>query len=247
MPDFSLLRERMVDAQLACRGIQDCYVMAAMGKVPREAFVAAALEEFAYADAPLPIDAEQTISQPYVVALMIEAAAVEPGDRVLEVGAGSGYAAAVLSQIANVVYAIERHPSLLEAARARFARLGYDNIEIRGGDGTLGWAQAAPFDAILVSAGGPKVPRALTRQLAIGGRLVIPVGARGRKQSLLRLTRTDEATFKEENLGSVMFVPLIGKGGWPEGGALHNRPRRRVRSRLAQADRRPGRSLARRH
>ena len=229
MPDFSLLRERMVDAQLACRGIQDCYVMAAMGKVPREAFVAAALEEFAYADAPLPIDAEQTISQPYDVALMIEAAAVEPGDRVLEVGAGSGYAAAVLSQIANVVYAIERHPSLLEAARARFARLGYDNIEIRGGDGTLGWAQAAPFDAILVSAGGPKVPRALKRQLAIGGRLVIPVGARGRKQSLLRLTRTDEATFKEENLGSVMFVPLIGKGGWPEGGALHNRPRRRVR------------------
>jgi len=135
LPDFALLRERMINAQLAGRGIQDRYVMAAMGKVPREAFVAAALEEFAYADVPLPIDEEQTISQPHVVALMIEAAAVEPGDRVLEVGAGSGYAAAVLSQIANVVYAIERHPSLLEAARARLARLGYDNIEIRGGDG----------------------------------------------------------------------------------------------------------------
>ncbi|HEU0061559.1 MAG TPA: protein-L-isoaspartate(D-aspartate) O-methyltransferase [Hyphomicrobiaceae bacterium] len=227
MSDFSLLRERMIDAQLARRGIQDRYVIAAMGKVPREVFVAAALEEFAYADAPLPIGEEQTISQPYVVALMIEAAAVEPGDCVLEVGAGSGYAAAVLSQIANAVYAIERHPSLVEAARARFARLGYDNIEIRVGDGTLGWAQAAPFDAILVSAGGPKVPPALKQQLAIGGRLVIPVGECGRRQSLLRVTRTAEAAFEEENLGSVKFVPLIGKGGWPEGGGPQQRRRRR--------------------
>jgi protein-L-isoaspartate(D-aspartate) O-methyltransferase len=217
----------MIDAQLARRGIQDRYVIAAMGKVPREVFVAAALEEFAYADAPLPIGEEQTISQPYVVALMIEAAAVEPGDCVLEVGAGSGYAAAVLSQIANAVYAIERHPSLVEAARARFARLGYDNIEIRVGDGTLGWAQAAPFDAILVSAGGPKVPPALKQQLAIGGRLVIPVGECGRRQSLLRVTRTAEAAFEEENLGSVKFVPLIGKGGWPEGGGPQQRRRRR--------------------
>ena len=227
MSDFSRLRERMIDAQLARRGIQDRYVIAAMGKVPREVFVAAALEEFAYADAPLPIGEEQTISQPYVVALMIEAAAVEPGDCVLEVGAGSGYAAAVLSQIANAVYAIERHPSLVEAARARFARLGYENIEIRVGDGTLGWAQAGPFDAILVSAGGPNVPPALKQQLAIGGRLVIPVGECGRRQSLLRVTRTAEAAFEEENLGSVMFVPLIGKGGWPEGGGPPQRRRRR--------------------
>jgi protein-L-isoaspartate(D-aspartate) O-methyltransferase len=219
----------MVDAQLARRGIQDRYVIAAMGKVPREAFVAAALEEFAYADTPLPIGEEQTISQPYVVALMIEAAAVRPGGRVLEVGAGSGYAAAVLSQIANAVYAIERHPSLVEAARARFARLGYDNVEIRVGDGTLGWPHAAPFDAILVSAGGPKVPPALKQQLAIGGRLVIPVGAFGRRQNLLRVTRTAEAAFEEENLGSVKFVPLIGKGGWPEGGGPADRQRRRVR------------------
>ena len=229
MPDLSPLRERMVDAQLARRGIQDRYVIAAMGKVPREAFVTAALEEFAYADTPLPIGEDQTISQPYVVALMIEAAAVRPGDRVLEVGAGSGYAAAVLSQIANAVYAIERHPSLVEAARARFARLGYDNVEIRVGDGTLGWAHAAPFDAILVSAGGRKVPLALKQQLAIGGRLVIPVGAFGRRQKLLRVTRTAEAAFEEENFGSVKFVPLIGKGGWPEGGGPADRPRRRVR------------------
>ena len=220
----------MVDAQLVRRGIQDCYVIAAMGKVPREAFVPASLEEFAYADAPLPIGEEQTISQPYVVALMIEAAAVKPGDRVLEVGAGSGYAAAVLSQIANVVYAIERHPSLVKAAHARFARLGYDNLEIRLGDGTLGWPQVAPFDAILVSAGGPKVPCTLKQQLAIGGRLVIPVGASGCRQNLLRVTRTAEAEFEEESLGSVKFVPLIGKGGWPEGGGREVRRRGRGRT-----------------
>jgi protein-L-isoaspartate(D-aspartate) O-methyltransferase len=135
MPDLSPLRQCMVVAQLAHRGIQDRYVIAAMGKIPGEAFVAAALEEFAYADVPLPIGEEQTISQPYVVALIIEAAAVRPGDRVLEVGAGSGYAAAVLSQIAHAVYAIERHRSLVQAARARFARLGYDNVEIRVGTG----------------------------------------------------------------------------------------------------------------
>jgi protein-L-isoaspartate(D-aspartate) O-methyltransferase len=226
MPDLAPLRERMVEAQLARRGIEDGYVVAAMGKVPREAFVAADLEEFAYADTPLPIGEEQTISQPYVVALMIEAAAVRPGDRVLEVGAGSGYAAAVLSQIADAVYAVERHPSLVEAAQARFARLGYDNVEIHVGDGTLGWEQAAPFDVILVSAGGPKVPRALKQQLAIGGRLVIPVGASGRRQNLLRVTRTGEATFEEENLGLVKFVPLIGEAGWPEDAGAKARSRR---------------------
>ena len=229
-PNLAPLRQRMVEAQLTRRGIEDPYVIAAMGKVPREAFVAADLEEFAYADTPLPIGEEQTISQPYVVALMIEAGAVRPGDRVLEVGAGSGYAAAVLSQIADAVYAVERHPSLVEAAQARFARLGYDNVEIHVGDGTLGWAQAAPFDAILVSAGGPKVPSALKEQLAIGGRLVIPVGASGRRQNLLRVTRTAEAAFEEENLGQVKFVPLIGEAGWPEAAHAKDRSRRRVRS-----------------
>ncbi len=215
MLDLSRMRERMVDAQLARRGIRDRYVLKAMRRVPREAFVAPGLEEFAYEDAPLPIAEEQTISQPYVVALMIAAASVRPGDRVLEVGAGSGYAAAVLSQIANAVFAIERHASLALAARQRLRRLGYDNVEVRAGDGTLGWPEAAPFDAILVSAGGPTVPEKLKQQLAIGGRLLIPVGT-AEGQDLLKITRTGEAAFAEEKLGPVMFVPLIGEVGWPE-------------------------------
>jgi protein-L-isoaspartate(D-aspartate) O-methyltransferase len=218
MLEPSRLRQRMVANQIARRGINDRYVLEAMRKVPREAFVAPALEEFAYADTALPIEESQTISQPYVVALMIEAAAVRPDDRVLEVGAGSGYAVAVVGQIAAAVYAIERHPALVDAARARFAHLGYHNITIRVGDGTLGWPDAAPFDAILVSAGGPEVPPALKGQLAIGGRLVIPVGGEERSQDLLKITRTGETAFEEENLGSVRFVPLVGKGGWPEPG-----------------------------
>ena len=211
-------RQRMVESQIARRGIDDRYVMAAMRTVPRENFVAPALGEFAYADTALPIEESQTISQPYIVALMIEAAQVRPGDRVLEVGAGSGYAAAVLSQIADAVYAVERHPALVDAARQRCAQLGYDNVEIRVGDGTLGWPEVAPFQAILVAAGGPEVPPALKDQLAIGGRLVIPVGEEERNQELLKITRTAETAFAEENLGSVRFVPLVGKDGWPEHG-----------------------------
>src|SRR4051794_10582221 len=149
---------------------------------------------------------------------MIEAAEVRPGDHVLEVGAGSGYAAAVLSHIADRVYAIERHPSLGEAARRRFERLGYDNVELRVGDGTKGWPEAAPFDAILVSAGGPEVPPALKEQLAIGGRLVIPVGNNRHDQALLKITRTSETAFEQDNLGAVAFVPLIGEQGWAEDG-----------------------------
>src|SRR5262245_5188290 len=218
MLEPSRLRQRMVDSQIARRGISDGYVIDAMRTVPREAFVAPALEEFAYADTALPIEESQTISQPYIVALMIEAAAVRPDDRVLEVGAGSGYAVAVLGQIADAVYAIERHPALADAARERFARLGYHNVTIRVGDGTLGWPEAAPFDAILVSAGGPEVPPALKHQLAIGGRLLIPVGGEERSQDLLKITRTGGTAFEEENLGSVRVVPLGGKGGWPEPG-----------------------------
>jgi len=206
----------MVESQIARRGIDDRYVLEAMRTVPREIFVASALGEFAYADTALPIEERQTISQPYIVALMMAAAEVKPGDRVLEVGAGSGYAAAVLSQIADMVYAIERHPALVDAARQRCTRLGYDNVEIRVGDGTLGWADAAPFDAILVAAGGPEVPPALKDQLAIGGRLVIPVGDEERSQDLLKITRTGDTAFEEEDLGSVRFVPLVGEGGWPE-------------------------------
>src|SRR3954467_3215174 len=176
MLDLTRARARMVDVQISRRGVRDRSVLDAMRRVPREAFVQPGFEEFAYEDGPLPIAEGQTISQPYIVALMIEAAEVKPGTSVLEVGAGSGYAAAVMSQIADRVYAIERHPSLGEAARQRFEKLGYDNIELRVGDGTRGWPEAAPLDAILVSAGGPEVPQALKEQLALGGRLVIPVG-----------------------------------------------------------------------
>ena len=192
MLDLSRRRNRMVDIQIAARGVRDRRVLEAMRRVPREAFVEPGFEEFAYEDGPLPIGEGQTISQPYIVALMIEAAEVKPGDRVLEVGAGSGYAAAVMSQIADSVYAIERHPSLGEAARERFRKLGYDNIELRIGDGTQGWPEAAPFDAILVAAGGPEVPQALKEQLAIGGRLVIPGRRRksGTRRSL-KITRTE--------------------------------------------------------
>jgi protein-L-isoaspartate(D-aspartate) O-methyltransferase len=151
----------MVNVQIAGRGLIDSHVLQAMREVPREAFVNPELEEFAYEDGPLPIGEGQTISQPYIVAKMIEAAEVSPGDRVLEVGAGSGYASAVLSRIAAKVYAIERHAALAEAARQRFERLGYDNVELRVGDGTRGWPEAAPFDAILVAAAGPDVPQAL--------------------------------------------------------------------------------------
>jgi protein-L-isoaspartate(D-aspartate) O-methyltransferase len=211
-------RDRMVDVQIARRGVRDRHVLDAMRHVPREAFVEPGFEEFAYEDGPLPIGEGQTISQPYIVALMIEAAEVKPGHSVLEVGAGSGYAAAVMSRIAERVYAIERHPSLGNSARQRFKKLGYDNIELRVGDGTRGWPEAAPFDAILVAAGGPDVPPALKEQLAIGGRLVIPVGEEDRYQTLIKLTRKSDAEFEEENLGAVAFVPLIGEQGWAEDG-----------------------------
>jgi protein-L-isoaspartate(D-aspartate) O-methyltransferase len=208
-------RAIMVARHLRARGISDPIVLAAMGEVPREAFIAEPLKEFAYEDAPLPIEAGQTISQPYIVARMIELAEVEPGDRVLEVGAGSGYAAAVLGRIADRVYAIERHELLADQARARLARLGYDNVEIICGDGTKGLPDKAPFDAIIVSAGGPRVPETLKQQLAIGGRLVIPVG-RDIHQTLLHIRRTGEDSFEEEDFGAVAFVPLIGAEGWVE-------------------------------
>jgi protein-L-isoaspartate(D-aspartate) O-methyltransferase len=218
MLDLSRARDRMIDIQIAGRGIRDPNVLDAMRRVPREAFVEPGFEEFAYEDGPLPIGESQTISQPYVVAWMIEAAEVKPGDRVLEVGAGSGYAAAVMSRIASRVHAIERHPSLSETARRRFSKLGYENIELRVGDGTRGWPEAAPFDAILVAAGGPDVPQALKDQLALGGRLVIPVGEEERLQTLRKLTRRSEADYEDEDLGAVMFVPLIGEHGWAEDG-----------------------------
>jgi protein-L-isoaspartate(D-aspartate) O-methyltransferase len=211
----ALARDRafMVARQLEARGIADRSVVDAMGQVPREAFVSAPLTEFAYEDSALPIEAGQTISQPYIVARMVELAELKPGDKVLEVGAGSGYAAAVMSRIAGEVYAIERHEELATQARAREDRLGYHNVAIICADGTKGWPDAAPFDAIIVSAGGPKVPEALKRQLKIGGRLVIPVG-RDLHQKLMLVRRTGETTYEEEDHGFVTFVPLIGEEGW---------------------------------
>ncbi|HET9626700.1 MAG TPA: protein-L-isoaspartate(D-aspartate) O-methyltransferase [Kofleriaceae bacterium] len=210
-----MARQRMIDHDICARGVRDPRVIEAMRVVPRERFVPPALAAVAYEDRPLSIEAGQTISQPYIVAVMTEALALQPGDRVLEVGTGSGYAAAVLAQLVREVYTVERHAELAALARARLAALGYRNAEVRCGDGTLGWPAHAPFDAIVVAAGGPDVPRALLAQLAIGGRLVMPVG-RGGVQALVRVTRVGETAYRREDLGAVQFVPLIGAQGWPE-------------------------------
>ena len=218
-------RRRMVEFQLVGRGIRDARVLAAMRQVPREAFVASGLADLAYEDAPLPIAEGQTISQPFIVALMAEAAEIKAGDRVLEVGTGSGYAAAVISRIAAKVFTIERYPALAQGAEARLREFGYDNIAVRTGDGTLGWPEEAPFDAILVTAGGPDAPPALKRQLAIGGRLIVPVGPGEREQRLLKLVRRGDDAFERKDLGGVLFVPLIGEQGWIESEVLARRRR----------------------
>ncbi|MBV9550771.1 MAG: protein-L-isoaspartate(D-aspartate) O-methyltransferase [Alphaproteobacteria bacterium] len=212
--DFTKARARMVHAQIARRGVSDSRVLDAMREVPREAFISAGFEEFAYEDSPLPIAEGQTISQPYIVAAMAAAADIAPGDRVLEIGAGSGYAAAVLSRLAGMVFAVERHQSLTEAARERLAALGYRNVQLMTGDGSKGWPQEAPFDAIIVSAGGPRVPQALKGQLKLGGSLVVPVGE-SHDQRLKRIVRSGETSFEEDDLGAVRFVPLVGAEGWP--------------------------------
>lgn len=221
MRNFKKLRERMVDTQIARRGIQDRRVLDAMRSVPREAFVRPGFEVFAYEDTALPIEENQTISQPYIVALMIAAADVDRSDRVLEVGAGSGYAAAVLSRIAGEVYAIERHAVLTEKARKRLQRLGYHNVRIRTGDGRRGWPEAAPFNAILVAAGAPEIPSALKAQLAVGGRLIMPAGIDERSQKLIKAVRIGHKTFEVEEIGDVQFVPLVGED---DGKAAENAP-----------------------
>jgi protein-L-isoaspartate(D-aspartate) O-methyltransferase len=218
MTDFAALREAMVARQIEARGIRSPHLLQAMREVPREAFVPGHLARHAYEDSPLPIEADQTISQPYIVALMIEAAEVAPGDKVLEIGAGSGYAAAVMGRIADKVIAIERHGELAALAQDRMERLGYRNVRIVHGDGSAGMADGAPFDAILAAASGSHVPEILIRQLAIGGVLVMPVGEPGAIQNLVKVSRSGEEKFTQEDLGAVRFVPLIGEQGWDEKG-----------------------------
>jgi protein-L-isoaspartate(D-aspartate) O-methyltransferase len=207
-------RERMVAEQIFARGVRDKRVLDAMSKVNRKAFVPENVRNLAYEDRPLPIAAGQTISQPYIVAYMIEALVLKGGEKVLEIGAGSGYAAAVLAEIAGEVYTIERIDQLAEKAASNLIGEGYENVHILHADGTIGWRDESPFDAILVSAGAPEIPLALKQQLAIGGRMIIPVGADPKVQELIRITRVDENVYDREDLADVRFVPLIGKEGW---------------------------------
>jgi protein-L-isoaspartate(D-aspartate) O-methyltransferase len=193
-----------------------------MRSVPREEFLPEHLREDAYEDTPLPIGEKQTISQPYIVAFMAEALGLSGGERVLEIGAGSGYAAAVLSRIAGEVYTVERIGELAAKASAKLADLGFHNVRVLHGDGTLGWPEHAPFDAIIVAAGGPEIPKSLKQQLKVGGRMVIPVGDDPRVQELIRVTRTSEDTFESEDIADVRFVPLLGEEGWtPEQPKAH--------------------------
>ncbi len=217
---MSGLRENMVRYQIAARGVSDDRVLDAMRAVPREAFMPEGLAEFAYEDTPLPIEEGQTISQPYIVALMIAAIQPEPQDRVLEIGTGSGYAAAVLSRVVGQVYTVERHETLVDLARRRLLTLGYGNVEVLHGDGSLGWPEHAPYDGIIVTAGGPHVPRQLRDQLAVGGRIMVPIGPDPRLQHLVRVTRVDHERFEEERLGEVRFVPLVGEDAWEGPGVV---------------------------
>ncbi len=211
---YDLAREQMVERQIKGRGIDDELILDAMRTVPREAFIMENHRQYAYDDTPLPIPAGQTISQPYVVALMIRALRLKAADRVLEIGTGSGYAAALLGQLVAEVHTVERLKQLVKFARSNLAGLGLDNVFVHQGDGTLGWSHCAPYDAIVVAAGGPEVPDSLKQQLVIGGRLVMPVGDSERRQHLICLTREDENEFRRANLGAVAFVPLIGEEGW---------------------------------
>ncbi len=207
----------MVERQLLARGIVDPLVLAAMGKLPREKFVSAGQAALAYRDGPVAIGEGQTISQPYIVARMTAALRLVLTDRVLEIGTGSGYAAAVLAEIAAEVYTVERLPVLAERARQRLTQLGYVNVHVLTGDGTLGWPEHAPYDAIVATAGGPRTPQALLDQLAIGGRLVIPLGPDPYEQRLVRIVRATAEEYQREELEAVAFVPLIGAQGWPTG------------------------------
>jgi protein-L-isoaspartate(D-aspartate) O-methyltransferase len=213
--DISEVKKRsMIDSQLKSRGISSLEVLRAMSVVPREKFVSSEFIEAAYNDGPLSIGSGQTISQPYMVAMMTEALMLRKNDKVLEIGTGSGYQAAVLQEIAANIYSVERISALAENAKALLVSLGYSDIAIKVGDGTLGWPEEAPFDAIIVTSGSPSVPETLMSQLTNNGRMIIPVGSMTH-QRIIRITRT-EGNFNKEELLSCVFVPLIGEHGWRE-------------------------------
>jgi protein-L-isoaspartate(D-aspartate) O-methyltransferase len=212
--EYAVQREEMIEKQLRRRGIQDAAVLAAMAAVPRHEFVSEDVRAHAYDDLPLPIGSGQTISQPYIVAAMTTALHLQPGDRVLEIGTGCGYHAAVLSRLAKEVFTIERRPELASSASARLVRLGYSNAHVHCGDGTLGLPEFAPFDAILVAAAAPAVPKTLLAQLAEGGRIILPVG--GAEHQELQLIEKHGDTFPTKMLEGCRFVPLLGYHGWQE-------------------------------
>ncbi|MCE5318895.1 MAG: protein-L-isoaspartate(D-aspartate) O-methyltransferase [Parachlamydia sp.] len=213
MDDFHAQREAMVEHQISRRGVKDPATLKAMRDVPRHLFVPPDMQQYAYQDSPLPIGMDQTISQPYIVALMTEVAQLTPEARVLDIGTGSGYAAAVLACIASEVYSIERIEPLAQNAAALLKELGYHNVTVKAGDGTLGWPEAGPFDAIIVTAGAPVVPESFKSQLKEGGRVVIPVGD-ALSQQLVRLRKGPKGDYTRELIEHVRFVPLIGEQGW---------------------------------
>lgn len=211
--DFEAMRDRMVDEQLIPRGIQDKRVLAAFRKVPRHEFIQEESRESAYNDYPLPIGDGQTISQPYMVALMTECLNLKGPERVLEIGTGSGYQMAILAELAKEVYSVERFQGLADSSRNALDKLGYTNCKIKVGDGTLGWQEYAPYDGILVTAGAPGIPESLTRQLKEGARLVIPIGS-GFGQ-VLTIVEKKGSSIKTQEVCGCVFVPLVGKEGWP--------------------------------
>lgn len=212
--DFKVARSMMVNEQLRARGINDALVLAAFGLVPREDFVGEEYRDSAYDDHPLPIGHDQTISQPYMVALMTQCLALKGGEKILEIGTGSGYQASILSRVAKEVYSVERFPELASEAETRIKNLGYLNFSIKVGDGTLGWEEHAPYDGIVVTAASPGIPPSLVRQLKDGGRLVLPVG--GEFGQVLTIAEKHGSGIKTAEVCGCTFVPLVGKEGWPE-------------------------------
>jgi protein-L-isoaspartate(D-aspartate) O-methyltransferase len=206
----------MVRLQIANRGIDNEYVLEAMRRIPRELFIPADIREHAYADSALPIAAGQTISQPYIVALMTQALRLSPGDKVLEIGTGSGYGAAVLGCIAREVFSLERHAPLAERADELLDQIGIHNVNVIHTDGTNGWPEAAPYDGIVVTAGAPEVPAPLIKQLSVGGHLVLPVGKHTTSQQLMQIRKEADGSLERNDLGPVRFVPLVGKHGWED-------------------------------